>query len=124
MQMKSLDPACSIQQQMSENAQNAGPVVLVNLFTLDPADEAAFLNAWTDDAAFMKARPGFISTQLHRAIGKCPTYFNYAIWETMDVFRAAFTDPDFRARLADYPSSVIASPHLFQRVAVPGICVA
>jgi hypothetical protein len=25
--------------------------------------------------------------------------------------------------LSAYPSSVVASPHLFQKVAVPGICV-
>jgi hypothetical protein len=45
------------------------PVVLVNVFTLDKADEQTFLKAWQDDALFMKQQSGFISTQLHRAIG-------------------------------------------------------
>ena len=39
-------------------------------------------------------------------------------------FRAAFTHPEFSAKLSAYPSSAVASPHLFQKVAVPGICVA
>jgi hypothetical protein len=39
-------------------------------------------------------------------------------------FRAAFGHPEFRAKLATYPASAVASPHLFQTVAVPGICVA
>jgi heme-degrading monooxygenase HmoA len=72
----------------------------------------------------MKQQPGFISTQLHRAIGESPTYLNYAVWESTAAFRAAFTNPEFLARLSTYPASAVAMPHLFQRVAVPGICVA
>ncbi|MGX1996356.1 antibiotic biosynthesis monooxygenase family protein [Xanthomonas axonopodis pv. cassiae] len=97
-------------------------MVLVNVFTLDAADEPAFLAAWQDDAQFMKRQPGFISTQLHRAIGDSPTYLNYAVWESTATFRAAFTHPEFIAKLSAYPSSAIASPHLFQKVAVAGIC--
>ena len=122
VQMKPLDPVFPIQQQLAEEV--TGPMVLVNVFTLDPADEAAFLVAWGKDAIFMKARPGFISTQLHRAVGESPTYFNYAVWESLELFQDAFSDPGFHARLADYPSSATASPHLFQRVAVPDVCVA
>jgi heme-degrading monooxygenase HmoA len=119
--MRPLDPAFPIDRQI---AVEAAPVVLVNVFTLDRADEEAFLAAWTDDAAFMKRQPGFISTQLHRAVGDSPTYLNYAVWETTAAFRAAFTHPEFRAKLTAYPASAVASPHLFQKVAVPGICVA
>jgi len=72
----------------------------------------------------MKRQPGFISTQLHRAIGESPTYLNYAVWESTAAFRAAFTHPEFLAKLSTYPRSAVASPHLFQKVAVPGICVA
>lgn len=48
----------------------------------------------------------------------------HAVWESMAQFRAAFTHPEFKADLTAYPSSVVAAPHLFQTVAVPGICVA
>jgi heme-degrading monooxygenase HmoA len=98
--------------------------VLVNVITLDKADEQTFLKTWQDDAAFMKRQLGFISTQLHRALGESPTYFNYAVWESTAHYRAAFGNPEFRAKLANHPSSVVASPHLFQKVAVPDICVA
>jgi heme-degrading monooxygenase HmoA len=87
-------------------------------------DEPTFLQVWQDDAAFMQRQLGFISTQLHRAIGASPTYLNYAIWESNAHFRAAFSRPEFVAKLSAYPSSAVASPHLFQKVAVPGICVA
>ncbi|MGY4626884.1 antibiotic biosynthesis monooxygenase family protein [Bradyrhizobium sp. USDA 4486] len=119
--LRPLDPSFPIDRQI---AIEANSVVLVNPFTLDKADEAAFLKTWQDDAAFMKRQPGFISTQLHRALGDSSTYLNYAVWESTAHFRAAFTHPDFLAKIASYPASAIASPHLFQKVAVPGICVA
>jgi heme-degrading monooxygenase HmoA len=119
--LRPLDPAFPLDRQL---AVDATPVVLVNLVTLDKADEPRFLVAWQNDAAFMKRQPGFISTQLHRAIGDSPTYLNCAVWESTALYRAAFTHPEFKAGLAAYPSSVVAIPHLFQKVAVPGICVA
>ena len=119
--LKPLDPAFPIERQIGVDAS---PVVLVNVFTLDKPDEATFLRVWQDYAAFMKRQPGFISTQLHRAVGDSPTYLNYAVWESTAAFRAAFTHPEFTAKLSTYPSSAVAMPHLFQKVAVPGICVA
>jgi heme-degrading monooxygenase HmoA len=119
--LRPLDPTFPIDRQV---AIDASPVVLVNVFTLDAADEQNFLKVWEDDAAFMKRQPGFISTQLHRAIGESPTYLNYAVWQSTADFRAAFTHPEFRAKLSAYPSSAVASPHLFRKVAVSGICVA
>jgi heme-degrading monooxygenase HmoA len=119
--LRPLDPSFPIERQI---AIDASPVVLVNLFTLDNAEEETFLEVWQDDAVFMKRQPGFISTQLHRAIGESATYLNYAVWESNADFRAAFAHPEFRAKLSAYPSSAVASPHLFQKVAVHGICVA
>lgn len=122
MQIKPLDPAFPLQEQLG--LPDEGPVVLINLFTLDAVDEEAFSEAWAADATYMKAQPGFISTQLHRALGRSPTYLNYAIWDTKDAFRAAFSDPDFQAKLASYPATAVVAPHLFQRIAVPGVCTA
>lgn len=119
--IRPLDAAFPIQRQI---ALDAAPAILVNVFTLDRADEQAFLRAWQDDAHFMKGQRGFISTQLRRAIGESPTYLNYAVWDSTADFRAAFTHPEFQAKLSTYPASAVATPHLFQKVAVPGICVA
>ena len=118
--MKPLDDKFPSQRQLDVEA---APVVLVNVFTLDAADEPVFLDAWKDDAEFMKRQPGFISTQLHRAIGESPTYLNYAVWESTEAFRAAFMHPEFIAKLSSYPSSAVGAPHLFQKVGVTGICV-
>jgi hypothetical protein len=48
---------------------------------------------------------------------------NYAVWESVAHFRAAFNNPAFKAALDQYPSSAVASPHLFTRLTIPNLCV-
>jgi len=45
------------------------------------------------------------------------------VWESVAHFRAAFNHPDFKRALEHYPSSAVASPHLFARLTVPNLCV-
>ena len=118
---KELNAVVTLADQMQADE---GPIVLVNLFTIDPADEAALLKAWAHDADFMKAQPGYISTQLHKGIAGSSTYINYAVWETVACFRDAFSHPEFQKRIADYPASAVARPHLFKKLAVANHCVA
>ncbi len=105
-------------------AEEVGPVTLINTFTVRPEEFDQLMRAWAADAAIMKRQPGFISTQLHRGIGGSSVLVNVAVWESVADFRRAFSNPEFQARLADYPPSTVGSPHLFTKVAVPGICVA
>ena len=79
---------------------------------------------WAEDAAFMKQQPGFISTQLHRGVAGSTTFVNVAVWESAAALAAAFSSPEFQEHAAHYPDSAVTQPHLFQKVAVPGICVA
>jgi heme-degrading monooxygenase HmoA len=104
--------------------QEVGPVVLINTFTVNAEEAPQLLKAWAADAAWMKQQPGFISTQLHRGIAGTSIFLNYAVWESTEHFKRAFTHPEFRSRLEHYPPSTTVSPHLFQKLAVPGICVA
>jgi heme-degrading monooxygenase HmoA len=119
LQLRPLDPNVPISEQLGSDVS---PVVLINLFQVAEADIPGLLQAWEDDANWMKRQPGYISTQLHRAIGGSHLFLNYAVWESVAHFRAAFNHPDFKRALEKYPSSVIASPHLFSRVAVPNLC--
>ena len=104
-------------------AGEVGPVILINTFRVAPEDVDQLLDAWAADAAYLKTKPGFIATQLHRGIAGSSVFLNHAVWESVEAFRNAFADPHFQATFARYPDSTVASPHLFQRVAVPGICV-
>ena len=120
LQRVEMDERVRLADQLS---QEVGPVILVNTFRVAPDDVPALLEAWAADAAYLKGKPGFISTQLHRGIGGSCVFLNHAVWESVAAFRDAFSDPQFLATFARYPDSTVASPHLFQKVAVPGICV-
>ena len=115
-----MDAKVTIFEQMNEAG---GAVVLINKFNVLPEDVDQFLSAWSGDAAVMKRQPGFISTQLHRGIAGSTVFINYAVWESVEHFRRAFNNPEFQSKLKDYPPSALGSPHLFRKVAVPGICV-
>jgi heme-degrading monooxygenase HmoA len=119
VRFEELDERVSFLQQLGEEA---GPVVFMNVFHVDPDDVEEFLSSWTVDGEFMKRQPGYVSTQLHRGIGGSTTFVNVAVWESVERMRNAASSPEFQASLNNYPSSAVASPHLFTKVAVPGIC--
>ena len=122
VRLREMDEQTTYRQQLQEKGDR--PAVLINQFNVAPEDAESFLKIWADDAAFMKRQPGFISTQLHRGTAGSSTFMNVAVWESSQALGAAFGSPEFQERAARYPDSTIAAPHLFERVAVPGICVA
>jgi heme-degrading monooxygenase HmoA len=121
VELVEMDSVVSLADQMRTDG---GPVLLINKFTVAEADAARLLEAWRTDAGHFKAQPGFISTQLHRGIAGSNVFLNYAVWESVAAFRRAFEQSAVRAAIAQYPESAVASPHLFRKLAVPGICVA
>ena len=121
MMLREMDDQVTYVQQLQEDD---GQVVLINQFNLAPGDADRFLEVWADDAAFMKQQPGCISTQLHRGTAGSTTFINVAVWESARALGRAFGSPEFQARAARYPDSTVAAPHVFKKVAVPGICAA
>lgn len=89
-----------------------------------PEESDLFLKAWAAETEKFKQQPGFISTQLYKGISGSSTFVVYAVWESTKHFKRAvnrLTDP--HDRLSAFPPSTVASPHLFKKVTVPGICV-
>ena len=119
-QLKPLDPNVPIFQQVNSDVS---PVVLVNMFQVAEADIPRLLEAWEADANWMKKQPGYISTRLHQGIAGSTVFMNYAVWESVAHFRAAFTHPEFKKVLEHYSPSAVASPHLFTHLTVPNLCV-
>jgi heme-degrading monooxygenase HmoA len=74
-------------------------LLLVNVFEVTEPDIPALLKAWENDTIWMKQPPGYISIQLHRGIAGSTVFLNYAIWESVMHFRAAFNRPDFLSAL-------------------------
>lgn len=120
MKLVEMDEQVTLQKQMEENVS---PVILISSFKVKPEDVDQFLKAWAEEAAWMKQQPGSISVQLYRGIGGSGVFVNYAVWESIEDFKQAFSNPEFQSKLGHYPSEATASPHLFQKVAVPRICV-
>ena len=114
------DEQVKLSEQLDEDV---GPVILINKFNVKPEEADQFLKAWEKDAAYFKSQPGFISAQLHRGISGSGVFVNYAVWESTALFKMALGKIDLQKLLSDYPASTVASPHIFKKVAVPGICV-
>jgi quinol monooxygenase YgiN len=115
-----MDEQVTISKQMEEDI---GPVVFINKFNVSPGDVDEFLKRWAADAAAFKQQPGFISAQLHRGIAGSGTFINYAVWESTTHLKRAVNNVGVQSRLSKYPASIVISPHIFKKVAVPGICV-
>ena len=120
VEIEEMDKRTTLDKQLEEDV---GPVLLINKFNLDPQDVNQFLKDWALDSEIMKQQPGFISTQLHRGIAGSSTFFNYAIWEFTSQFKQALSNPQFQAKMSEYPNSAVASPHVFKKIAIPGVCV-
>jgi quinol monooxygenase YgiN len=112
-----MDEKISIREQLEENV---GHIILINKFNVEPDKLDVFMKAWAEHASYFKQQPGFISAQLHKGIGKSSVFLNYAVWESTEDYKRAFNNLDL-SKLSDFPASTI-SPHLFKKVAVPGIC--
>jgi heme-degrading monooxygenase HmoA len=105
-----------------------GSVILINKFNVAPGKVEQFLKDWGEDATNFKQQPGFISAQLHKGIGKSSVFINYAVWESMEHYKKGINKMLFRSKsrspLLKYDDeSLVLSPHLFKKIAVPGICV-
>lgn len=87
-------------------------VILRNKFNVKPDDVRGLLEAWAADAAYLKQKKlSFISAQLHRGMSGNCVFVNYAVWEYVEYFNQATSDPAFRSALARYPESTARENH-------------
>jgi quinol monooxygenase YgiN len=103
--------------------QEVGPVILINKFNVDPEEVDEFLKAFADTDKVLRRQPGYISAQLHRGIAGSCIFLNYEVWESAKHFKQAISSSEFRSSIVGLPPSTVMSPHLFKKVAVPGVCV-
>jgi heme-degrading monooxygenase HmoA len=121
VEVKNLDPSTPMSAQFQEKT---GPIVIVNTFFVPREKVVEFLALWQEDASFMKAQPGFISTQMHRGTAGSQLLVNIGVWESSEALGRAHADPEFREKSGRLPDGVVAHPHIFEKIAVDGVCVA
>jgi heme-degrading monooxygenase HmoA len=103
--------------------QDTGPVMQINKFNVNPDEVDEFLKAFAATAEVLKRQPGYISAQLHRGIAGSCVFLNYEVWESAEHFKQAVSSSEFQSSIVGLPPNTVMSPHLFKKVAVPGICV-
>jgi quinol monooxygenase YgiN len=121
MKLSQVDERVTYPEQLREDS---GPVVLINHFNLAPEDVERFLEVWADNLAVTKQQPGLISMQAYRGTAGSTTFGLVAVWECAQALGNAFLSPEFQALADGYPNSTVAAPHVFTKIAVPGVCVA
>ena len=93
-------------------------VTLINVFTVDPADQERLVALWqqaTDDV--MRHLPGFISANVHRSLDGTKVV-NYAQWETQEAFQAMLGDPEAGPMLRELAEIGTPAPVLCEVVSV------
>jgi quinol monooxygenase YgiN len=69
------------------------PVILINVFTVDPANQQRLIDLLTDATErSVRYAPGFISARLHRSLDGTKVTM-YAEWRTMADYEAMRADP-------------------------------
>jgi len=115
-----MDERITLEKQLDEDV---GPIIVMNKFNVGPDEADEFLNVFAKTTETFKQQPGFISAQSHRGIAGSSTFVNYVVWESAAHFRQAFNRPEIQSNMASVLPNTVMSPHLFKKVAVPGICV-
>jgi len=105
---------------MSESIIRAdAPVVtLINVFTVDPADQQRLVELWqraTDEV--MRHLPGFVSANVHRSLDGTKVV-NYAQWDSHDAFTAMLRHPDAGPYLTELSEIGTPAPVLCEVVSV------
>jgi quinol monooxygenase YgiN len=103
--------------------QEAGDVVLIITFIVEPEDEDKFVKTWASAAEISKKTSGVISAQLHKGIAGSRVWISTHVFESTEAIRQQYSNPDFPKKLSEYPDRIVTSSHVFKKVAVPGICV-
>jgi heme-degrading monooxygenase HmoA len=116
-----MDERVTLADQMEE--KNVGSLILINKFNVNPEETEEFLEVWAVAAEIFKQQPGYISAQLYRGTAGSCVFVAYVVFESPELFKEAFNNPDFQSKISEYSVGTVASPHLFKKVAVPGICV-
>ena len=65
-----------------------------------PADDEAFVVAWSEFAGWASRQPGAGTLRLARDTADPQRYVSYAVWDSADAVRDWKSDPEHRDRLA------------------------
>jgi quinol monooxygenase YgiN len=103
---------------MPKIAKGAGHVTLINVFTVEPADQQRLVDLLVEATGrTMRSLPGFISASIHKSLDGVRVV-NYAQWASQADFKAMLQNPAAQEHMK--PIMEIAKPdfHLHEVVEV------
>jgi quinol monooxygenase YgiN len=78
---------------MSKTSDGSGIVTLINVFTVDPANQQRLVDLLTRATdGFVSSAPGFMSSTLHRGVDGTKVTM-YAQWRSAEDYQAMRKDP-------------------------------
>ena len=93
-----------------------GNITVINPFEVPPGREDETLSMWEAFAEYFRKQPGYISTELHKAIDPDARFLfvNIAKWESADAFQSALNNPDLMEVAKGLPSDIPHYPGLYE----------
>jgi heme-degrading monooxygenase HmoA len=100
----------------SSISTEADIVTLINIFTVEPADQQKLVKVLQDATEeFMRHLPGFVSANIHASLDGTRVV-NYAQWKTKGDFEAMFRDSGATKHFQEAHKLAKADPHLHRVV--------
>jgi heme-degrading monooxygenase HmoA len=97
-------------------ASDKGIVTLINVFTVDPADQQRLVDLLTRATdGFVSAAPGFISSTLHRSVDGTKVAM-YAQWRSAEDYQAMRRHPGPRPFLKEALTFSRFEPGMYETV--------
>lgn len=90
-------------------------VTLINVFTVDAADQARLVQLLEAATAEIRKRPGFISANFH-ASHDGTRVVNYAQWRSREDLEAMLADSAMQVHIREALTFATAEPHLYDVV--------
>ena len=120
VEIEEMDKRRTLDKQLEEDV---GPVLLINKFNLDPQDVNQFLKAWASDAEIINSnldssQPNYIEVLLE--VAHSLTMLSGNPHRNSSKLLVILNS---RLRCLSTLLSAAASPHLFKKIAIPGVCV-
>jgi quinol monooxygenase YgiN len=119
LELRNLDESTPF---LSQHNVETGPVTIINTFVAPEGKADEVVAAWTEDSRYMLKTGNILAVQLYRGIGGSRLFTNVAVWKSPAALREAFNTPEFAQHREQFPDGTLAYPHLYQKVAVEGVC--
>ncbi len=107
----------------TDSGSAAGPMVLINSFTVPEQRDDVFHDMWTKTSGYFRQQPGYRSLRLHRAITPNARYrwVNVVQWASEADYQTSHSTDEFRRLVTqdgwgEFPNM----PSLYQVVASDG----